>query len=317
MNKIALATQLLSDLGLPLAQQNERSALTLLALAGLRPSDAWRRASQPLLRTVDIMAFLREEYGKDYKANTRETIRRQTLHQFEQARLVDRNPDDATRPTNSGKNCYALTRDVLQVLHAVGKKEAYKSAVSRFLAEQGSLREAYSKRRESNAVPLTLPDGVRVSLSAGEHNTLQAAVIEEMGPRFLPGAQVLYVGDTALKHVFCNQPVLGSLSFALTSHDKMPDVVFYHEKNNWLVLVEAVTSHGPVSPKRYSELEKMFVTCPADRVYITAFGSRAEFRKHVADIAWETEVWISSDPDHMVHFNGPKFLGPYRPADKI
>lgn len=316
MNKIAVATRLLSDLGLPIAQQNERSALTLLALAGLRPSDPWRRASQPLLRTVDIMAFLREEYGKDYKANTRETIRRQTLHQFEQARLVDRNPDDATRPTNSGKNCYALTHDALLVLHAVGKKEGYKSAVTTFLAEQGSLSESYSKRRESNAVPLMLPDGVRVLLSAGEHNKLQAAVIEEMGPRFLPGAQVLYVGDTALKHVICNQAVLQSLSFPLTSHDKMPDVVLYHEKNNWLVLIEAVTSHGPVSPKRYAELEKMLAACPADRVYITAFGSRAEFRKHVADVAWETEVWISSDPDHMVHFNGPKFLGPYRPLNK-
>ena len=97
----------------------------------------------------------------------------------------------------------------------------------------------------------------------------------------------------------------------MTFHDKLPDVVLYWREKNWLVLVEAVTSHGPVSPKRYAEIEGMLSSCTADRVYITAFLDSKGFRKYAGDIAWETEVWMASDPDHMIHFNGPKFLGPY------
>ena len=132
-----------------------------------------------------------------------------------------------------------------------------------------------------------------------------------MGPRFAQGAQVLYVGDTAKKYVVCDTERLESLSIGINQHDKLPDVVLYDEERNWLFLVEAVTSHGPVNPKRYTELEEMLAASPADRIYITAFLDRAEFRKYAAEIAWETEVWIAENPGHMIHFNGPKFLGPY------
>ena len=81
---------------------------------------------------------------------------------------------------------------------------------------------------------------------------------------------------------------------------------------NWLFLIEAVTSHGPVNAKRHAEIESMLAKCPAERVYVTAFLDKADFRKYAADIAWETEVWIAETPDHMIHFNGPKFLGPYK-----
>ena len=110
MSKTDQALEIIRSLGLPRQQQNERSALTLLALAGVGPRCRWARTKQPLLRIWDIMAFMREKYGKDYAANSRETIRRQTVHQFEQARIVDRNPDDPARPTNSGRACPALCR---------------------------------------------------------------------------------------------------------------------------------------------------------------------------------------------------------------
>ena len=88
--------------------------------------------------------------------------------------------------------------------------------------------------------------------------------------------------------------------------------MIYHSVKNWLYLVEAVTSHGPISPKRHAELIRMLAGSSAEFVFVTAFPSVAEFRKYAADIAWETEVWIADNPDHMIHFNGPKFLGPYR-----
>ena len=312
MSKTDEAVAVLAALGLPRNQQNERSALTLLALAKLGPKDRWTKVQRPLLRIWDIMGFMREVYGKDYAANSRETIRRQTIHQFEQARIVDRNPDDPDRPTNSGKTVYVLTEQAADVLKTYGTP-AFTKAIKEFIEQFGSLKVAYARVRETHQIPLRLPQGSTIYLSPGAHNALQVAIIEEFGPRFAPGAVVLYVGDTAKKHVIFERDQLASLGVPITEHDKLPDVVLYDPKKRWLFMIEAVTSHGPVSPKRHREIESFLGTCKAERVYVTAFLSIADFRKYAADIAWETEVWIAATPDHMIHFNGPKFLGPYNP----
>lgn len=312
MGKTEEAAQILAALGLPQKQQNERSALTLLALANIPKRAPWSAAEQPRLRTVDIMDFMRAKYGKDYKPNSRETIRRQTLHQFEQARVVDRNKDDPTRATNSGLNVYSLTDEALPVIRLFGRP-SFEAACAEFIAKHGSLVEAYSKRRAQHSVPLRTPDGSTLHLSPGKHNELQAAVIEHFGPRFAPGARVLYIGDTAKKHVVCDASRLAALGVPITKHDMLPDVILYLEEKNWLFLIEAVTTHGPVSPKRYSELEDMLASSRCERVYVSAFPDGKTFRKYAGDIAWETEVWIAESPEHMIHFNGPKFLGPYSP----
>lgn len=314
MSKTDEALEILSSLGLPRAQQNERSALTLLALADVGPRGSWQDTKQPLLRIWDIMGFMREKYDKDYAANSRETVRRQTIHQFEQARLVDRNPDDPNRPTNSGKTVYKLTNEAAGVLRFYGKPR-FDHVVADFIAKFGSLQAAYQSSRARHRVPLKMREGATVYLSPGLHNRLQVEVIKEFGPRFAPGASVLYVGDTALKHVVYKAEELAELNIPITQHDKLPDVVLYSQEKQWLYLIEAVTSHGPVSPKRYREVEKMLRSCTAERIYITAFLDIKGFRKYAGDIAWETEVWIASDPDHLIHFNGPKFLGPYKPID--
>lgn len=313
MSKVDDAVAILRSLGLPRAQQNERSALTLLALAEITPNGTWKNCRQPLLRVWDIMGFMREKYRKNYAANSRETIRRQTLHQFEQARIVNRNADDSSRPTNSGKNCYSLTDEAVETIRAYGTR-TFDAKVAAFVKKFGTLQAAYGQRREAAGVPLVLPSGATVLLSPGKHNELQVAVIHEMGPRFAPGAEVLYVGDTAKKHVVCDADALAELKMPITEHDKLPDLVLYDGKRKWLFLVEAVTSHGPVSPKRHREIAHMLRDCPADCVYMTAFLTMTDFRKYAADIAWESEVWVAEHPDHMIHFNGPKFLGPYIPS---
>jgi hypothetical protein len=308
------AANILESLGLPIAQQNERSALTLLALANLSPMSKWSTTKRPLLRTVDIMEFMRAQYGKDYKPNSRETIRRQTLHQFEQARIADRNPDDPSRSTNSGLTVYQLTEDAASILRTYGTATFDKS-VARFLKRFGSLQEAYMRRRQDNKIPLKIADGKTLFLSPGVHNQLQVAVVKEFGPRFAPGANLLYVGDTAEKHIHIEAQLLSSLNVPVTEHDKLPDIILYWPKRNWLFLIETVTSHGPVSPKRYLEIETMLKNCQAERVYVTAFPDAKTFRRYSSEIAWETEVWIAETPDHMIHFNGPKFLGPYKPRE--
>jgi len=185
-------------------------------------------------------------------------------------------------------------------------------AVEKFVQKFGQLEKAYNKRRDLRKVKLELPTGATIQLSPGKHNALQVAVVEELGPRFAPGSKLLYLGDTAKKHVVCATDELAKLNIGITEHDKLPDIVLYDAERNRLFLIEAVTTHGPVNPKRHAEMEAMLSGCPAERVYITAFLDKADFRKYAADIAWETEVWIAETPDHMIHFNGPKFLGPYK-----
>lgn len=310
MKKVDEAVEILKSLLLPPQQQNLRSALTLLALAGLTKRAGWESTTRPMLRTVDIMAWMSKNYGKTYKPNSRETVRRQTLHQFEQARLVDRNPDDPTRPTNSGDNNYQLTQEAADVLRAFGTEQFDKKCLA-FIKAHGSLKEAYRKARNLLMVPVILPDGTSVAMSPGKHNELQRAIVEQFAPRFAPGAALVYLGDTAKKNLIVSADLLERLKIPPMNHDKLPDVVLYDPQKDWLFLIEAVTSHGPVSPKRHAELESMLENCPAERVYVTAFLDITGFRRHAGDIVWESEAWLASNPDHMIHYNGAKFLGPY------
>lgn len=311
MKRVEQAARVLCAFALPKPQQNERSALTLLALANLAPKTPWSEAKSSLQRTVDIMQFVRQYYRKDYKPNSRETFRRQTLHQFTQARIVAQNPDDPDRATNSGKNVYSLTEDAVAVLRTVGT-EAFDTAVAAFIKKHGALKEAYAKTRNLRGVPLRLPSGKTVKLSPGKHNQLQKAVVELWAPKFIPNAVLLYLGDTAKKNFFADEAELARLCVPFNDHDKLPDLILHWPERNWLFLVEAVTTHGPVSPKRHREMENVLKKSTAERVYVTAFPDMKTFRKYAGDIAWETEAWIAEVPEHMIHFNGPKFLGPYK-----
>ena len=118
----------------------------------------------------------------------------------------------------------------------------------------------------------------------------------------------IYVGDAARKMLYLDESTIGRLHIPLTEHDKLPDVVLYDEKRDWLFLLEAVTSHGPMSPKRVTELQATLKNCTAQCVYVSAFPDFREFRRHVGNIAWETEVWIAEAPDHLIHFDGEAFL---------
>jgi len=304
------ALEIIMSLGLPRQQQNERSGLTLLALAGLRESDAWSRVDRPLLRIWDIMAWMRDQYDKDYAPNSRETIRRQTIHQFEQARLVDRNPDAPSRPTNSGDTVYQLTAEAAKVLKSYGKRN-FSQACETFIQRHGTLSATYDRAREMVKVPVTLPSGSHVELSPGLHNELQRLIVEQFAPRFAQHGMVLYLGDTAEKRLVIDTKMLTKLKIPEMNHDKLPDVVLYDKKRKWLFLIEAVTTHGPVSPKRHAELESALQDCPVGRVYVTSFMDFKTFKMYASEIVWESEVWIAEFPDHMIHFNGDRFMGPY------
>lgn len=310
MSKVTEAQKILADLGLPVAQKNEMAALTLLALCNVTEADSWSTATNNSVGiSKDIMSFVNSHYGKSYAPNTRETFRRKVLHQLVQAAIVEYNRDTPELPPNSPKAHYSITTEALQVLQSFGT-EQWAAEVEKFNAKAGTLSEKYLKRREMIQVPIYLDSGEVLMLSAGKHNEVQAAVIQEFGPRFAPGGTLLYVGDTAKKDLYRNEAMLAKLGIPIDQHSKLPDVVIYFPSKNWIFLIEAVTSHGPVSPKRIMELDDLLRGSTFGRVYVTAFPDMKEFKKHATEIAWETEVWLMELPDHMIHFNGDRFLGP-------
>jgi len=310
MSKISDAIEILKALGLPKAQQNERSGLTLLALLDLKESSKWSASKQRTIRIHDILEFVLTTYGKQYAENTRETIRRQTLHQFEQAGIVERNPDDPQRPTNSPRTVYAIEGDTLEVIEKYGTL-AWNAAVNKWVKRRGTLIDRYEKRRKKHLLSVHLPGGSSVDFSPGKHNKLQVQAITEFRVRFCSETSVVYVGDTARKLLHVDKKLLKKLKIPLTEHDKLPDVLLFDQKRSVLFLIEAVTAHGPLCPKRQIELERTLKCCNAKRVYVSAFPDFVEFKKHINNIAWDTEVWISDNPDHMIHFNGPKFFTVY------
>lgn len=300
----------LETLGMDAERSNERSALVLLALLRLTPAESWAEAANPMLGTRAIMDFIRDEYGKDYAPNTRETVRRFTLHQFVEAQLIVQNPDEPQRPVNSPKWNYQVTGEALDVLRAYGT-DAWQSATDRYLADLPGLKARYAAAREMDRIPLTLPDGSIFTLTPGGQNVLLKAMVEDFCPRFTPGGQVLYIGDAGDKWALFERETLSSLNIEVDEHGKMPDLVIYLPDRNWLVLLEAASSHGPVDSKRQAELANLFAQSTAGLVYVSCFPDRAEFRKYVDKIAWESEVWCADHPTHMIHYNGERFLGPY------
>lgn len=310
MSKIDEAITILESLGLPKAQQNERSALTLLALIDLKEDTPWSESRKRVIRIHDILIFIQEYYGKQYAENTRETIRRQTLHQFEQAGITVRNPDSPLRPTNSPRTVYAIADEALKVIKNYGASN-WGSALAEFVKNKGKLIERYEKRRKTHLISVDLPNGTLVNFSPGKHNELQVKVIQEFRKRFCPDTKVVYVGDTARKLLHVERDLLEQLKIPITEHDKLPDVVLYNPAKNHLFLIEAVTAHGPLSPKRQIELEETLKHSSAKRIYVSAFPDFREFKRHIDNIAWDTEVWIENNPDHMIHFNGPQFFTVY------
>lgn len=310
MSKINEAAQIIASLGFPRAQQNERSALTLLALIQLQENGSWSSLKNPLLGVRAILDFCRNDYEKPYAENSRESFRKETLHQFVAGGLAMQNPDEPGRAPNSPKWCYQISPEAKALLETYGTGK-WANALEVYLAAKGSLAEAYKKARDLNLVPCTLPDGAVFSMSPGAHSELIRAIIEQFAPRFAPGSSVLYVGDTGNKGVIHDEAALAALNISNHERGKMPDAILYRADLGWLYLVESVTSVGPVDGKRHAELTHLYGKAKAGLVFVTAFPDRSVMARFLPVLAWETEVWVADNPDHLIHFNGDRFLGPH------
>ena len=308
--KIDEALGILRALGLPKTQLNQRSALTLLALLDIKPDSEWSNAAQPLRGITEMMDYFRDNYGVTYAPNTRETVRRQTVHQFVQVGLVVANPDDLARPVNSPHTKYQIEPKAIELIRTFGFYEWEKN-LKAYLGMAQDLKRLQVRERAMTLIPVKLSSNREVKITAGGQNTLIKQIVEDFCARFTPGGIVLYLGDAGDKFRVYEQDYLAELGVVVDEHSKMPDVVVHLPGKNWLILIEAVTSHGPIGIKRHNELKELFKHSQAPLVFVTAFPARKIMVRYLSEIAWETDVWVSETPSHLIHFNGERFLGPY------
>ncbi|MBG1278082.1 BsuBI/PstI family type II restriction endonuclease [Lactococcus lactis] len=303
-SKIDETKIILEQIGMPKKQCTEISALTILAMASIKEQASWKLAENNWIRIHDIIQFVNNHYNKSYAENSRETFRKQAIHHFRIAGIIE----DNGKATNSPNFRYRLTPEFLNTLKSFGSKN-WENKISDFLSTHETLKSKYESKRILKKIPLTINDQ-DFQFSPGIHNELQKAIIEEFAPRFAQGAEVIYVGDTINKSLVLDKKRFEELNFSVIVHDKMPDVVLYHPQKNWLYFIEAVTSVGELSPKRIIEIEQMTKKCSAGNIFVTAFPDIKTYKKFAGSLAWETEVWLSELPEHMIHLNGDKFMGP-------
>ena len=316
---VSEALDILTTLGIPTQDQTprrkEKMAKAFLALADITAPNTWVKIKDNdlahRLLSRQIIKFMNLHLGEKIADSSYDDIRREDLVLPIEALIVLKSAQNPDANTNDGTRGYAINPSAAKAIRSYGTSQ-WASQVKTFLQGRQSLAEEMQRKRDLARIPVTLSNGLKLVFSAGGHNVLQKNIIEDFLAIYGFDAEVLYVGDTAKKYLYLDEPRLQTLKFFELAHDKLPDVVAYSKKKNWLYLIEAVTTANPIDELRRRTLAKLTEDCTADVIYITAFPDRATYRKFAKDIAWETEVWIADAPEHMIHFNGDKFMGPYK-----
>ncbi|MDY2965748.1 MAG: BsuBI/PstI family type II restriction endonuclease [Megasphaera massiliensis] len=305
VSKLEEAKAFLKAFGMPERQQADIAGYTLLTLANIKEGSAWNEATNEWIRIHDVLQFTRENYQKTYAENTRETIRKNCMHPFREGALIE----DNGLATNSPNYRYRLTTEALSLLRNF-RQPTWQQALDDYRSCHQTLIEKYTSKKRMEMMPVHIDD-TEIFLSPGKHNALQRDIIEQFAPRFAPGCTCLYMGDTTKKDLIKDSATLEQLGFDITLHDKMPDVVLYRQDKHWIYFIEAVTSVGAMTPQRVLDIQAMTRNVDVGKIFITAFPDQDTYKQFSVDLAWETEVWISAYPDHMIHLDGAKFLGPY------
>ena len=318
--KIDDALQILAAAGIDVdgltPRRKHRLALALLALSNVRPSDRWPSAaawgsSDHSLTSREAIDFWNAHYGENISSGSYDDVRRKDFAVLREAGLAIPSAANPDANTNNPTRRWAIAEAAGPLTRGFGTRR-WSRVVTRFIAAHGTLAERMNRYRDLKrpGVAITLSNGRTLRLTPGPHNDLQRQVVEDFFPRFAPDSQVLYIGDTSKKILHRDDERLSALGFFELEHGRLPDIVAFDSTRKWILLIEAVHSSNPMAPLRHLELERLTAQCIHPRVYVSAFATKASFREWISEIAWETEVWIARDPDHLIHFNGEKFLGP-------
>ena len=318
--KVEQALNILRGIGVPLRtmtpRRRERVAKALLAVGHLEPDTPWSETKSFFdegpdpVTTREIIRFWNAHYGERIADSSYDDVRRRDLVILVEAQLVTASAANLAADTNDGTRGYAIPEETLALIRSYGS-DGWEEQLRHFRQNAGVLADRLSKAREFKMVPVKLPNGETYNLSPGPHNKIQKAIIEEFLPRFSKGAEVLYVGDTSKKALHIDAEKLRSLGLAEPARAMLPDVLAYDQERNWLFVIEAVHSSNPIDPLRHLALRRLTENAKVGCVFVSAFMAMSAFARFSKAISWETEVWVVDEPDHMIHFDGERFLGPY------
>ena len=309
------AIDILESIGIPVLDQTERSlermGMSFLALTDVKKN--WKNAKSLAdsygLSSKDIIKYFNENFEDKISVGTYDSVPKYYIKLLIVGGFVEKSGLNPKENYNSKSRKYAIHKFVKDLIVHYNT-DSWNKKLKEFNSNKILLHEELKRKRDLNLLPVILPNGQKLNFSPGNHNELQKQIIETFLPRFGSNCEVLYVGDGANKSLLKERTKLQELNFFDISHGMLPDIVAYSKSKNWLFLIEAFYSTGTISEIRMKELKQNLLTCKAEIVFVTAFGTKKEFQKNILKIAWETEVWTADNPDHLVHFNGHKFLRP-------
>lgn len=313
------ALQILDAAGVPLegltVRRLEKMAMSFLAVANMKPAQSWSEVAQPkdkhVLRTREIIAFINDNYEEQISPGSYDDIRRKDLLRPVGMGLVIKSANNEKADTNDGTRGYAISEAFSHLASTFGTDDWAKT-IANFEVDQEYI-DRLEGRRDLAKLPVELPGGATIKLDDGPHNRIQMAVIDDFLPRYGYDAEVYYIGDTSDKKAIKSDADLEGLGLNVADRGMLPDIIAFSKSKKWLYLIEAVHSSNPLNPERCIELSRTLLKdCPFGVVYVTAFLTKRDFVRWGTQIAWETEVWIADSPEHMIHFNGDKFIGPHK-----
>ena len=304
MNRVEETRMILSALGVPEKSQTDMCALVFMALAQMTESSLWAEAQNPWMGPHDIIEYLSKNNLKFYAENSRETIRKKALRPFRDYALIE----DNGLAANSGKYKYRIVEEICDLLRTWESSE-WETALKYYKKYHPALVNSYQAKKELEKMPVRV-NGLDLRFSPGKHNQLQKQILEIFAPRFAPGFECVYVGDSTDRGLYKNEERLKELGFDITLK-VLPDVVLYVPEKKWLFFIECVTTVGPINEERLRDIEELTKNVDAGNVYVTAFPNFKTYKSFSQELAWDTEVWIAEEPSHMIHLNGDRFLGPH------
>lgn len=316
--KILDAIDILKCVGVPTddltPRRLEKMAMSFLSVCNIRADSKWSQTESLVdgraLRTREIIQYININFEENISFGSYDDIRRKDLLRPVQMGLIVKSANNPDADTNDGTRGYALDDSFASLVKSFGSAK-WKDQVNKFKVDEDYINQ-FEGKRKLNKLEVKLEDGVTIKLDDGPHNQIQKAIVEQFLPIYGHGATVLYIGDTSEKHMHKYSAKMKELGLDIADRGMLPDIVAFSDNKQWIYLIEAVHSSNPLNPERCIELRRTVLNnCQYGVVFVTALLSRKDLSKWMSQIAWETEVWLADNPNHMIHFNGDKFLGPH------
>jgi len=292
----------------PKSRITDQTATCLLALLDTEPQNDLLAGKQSLndgARIRNILDFKRTVLGDPVAENTRESYRKESLKPLCKAGIAERHQSSINDPNTF----YTLNPDFERIL-----REPSEGQRQQLLNEWNQshptryqhLRESHARTADTRHELAIDYQGHFLELSAGKHSELTKQVVDIFAPAYIPGFEAVYISDTRNKMLFVNDELAGELNLELDEHDRLPDLILYRRSMNIIYPIEVVTSVGPFSESRKEEVRAILSKRASIRygvVCISAFPDRTILRRFIADIAWETKVWIAAEHYGIIHFD--------------